>query len=199
MKYTKKESEFIQFVKDECKKYGVKCSLRNTKSVKLSSSVKCSGWFDEQVPELVVSMNRTDWIEILAHEYSHLTQWVDQIPLWKTSEKSLGIVWGWLEGKNHRKINDHIDVVRDLELDNEKRTVKIIKKFNLNVNLDNYVKKSNAYVQFYNWIKITRRWSDPKNSPYKNVRLLESMPKKFNMNYNVLSSKIEKIFREENI
>jgi hypothetical protein len=199
MKYTKKELEFILYVKDECKKYGVKCSLRNVKYVKLTSSMKCAGWFDEGVPELVVAMNRVDWIEILAHEYSHLTQWVEKIPLWKSATKSLGKVWDWLDGKNHRNINEHINVARDLELDNEKRAVKIIKKFNLDVDLENYVKKSNSYVQFYNWIKITRRWCKPTNSPYKNKRLLEAMPKKFNMNYNVIPKKIEKIFREENI
>ncbi len=83
IKKTKKELEFIQFVKDECKKYGVKCSLRNVNYVKLSGNIKCSGWFDETIPELVSALNRKDWIEILAHEYSHLTQWVENIELWK--------------------------------------------------------------------------------------------------------------------
>jgi hypothetical protein len=165
----------------------------------MDGNVKCSGWFDEEVPELVVAMNRPDWIEILAHEYCHLTQWVEGAPIWKKAEVSLGKVWEWLDGKNHRNIETHIGVARDLELDNEKRAVKIIKKFELKVDLENYVKKANAYVQFYNWMLVTRKWSKPNNSPYKNKNLVAAMSNKFNMKYDSLSPKLEKIFKTENI
>jgi hypothetical protein len=112
---------------------------------------------------------------------------------------SLGKVWDWLDGKNCRSIEKHIAVARDLELDNEKRAVKIIKKFELKVDLVHYVKKANAYVQFYNWMLITRKWSKPKNSPYKNKNLVNAMSNKFNMKYDYLTPKLEKIFRTENI
>ncbi len=39
----KKTKDFIKYVKSECKKYGVKSDLRNTKYVKLSGNIKCSG------------------------------------------------------------------------------------------------------------------------------------------------------------
>lgn len=197
---TKKELEFIKHVKLMCKIYGVKCSLRNTKSVKLiGESVRCSGWFDESVPELVVSMNRPDWIEILAHEYSHLTQWVEQTELWKNSESGLRKLWGWLEGENHRNMNKHINVARDLELDNEKRTVEIIKRFGLKINTSNYIKRANSYIQFYNYIKISRKWSNPKNTPYNSKRLMNAMSPNFDMNYEILTPEIKKIFIEEKI
>jgi len=200
MKYTKQEQAFINHVKKICRIYGVKCSLRNVSFVKMSGeSVRCSGWFDEEKPELVVAMNRPDWIEILVHEYSHLTQWVEQIKLWKDAEVSLEKVWSWLDGKNCRNIDKHIAVARDLELDNEKRSVKVIQTFGLKVNIDNYIRKANAYVNFYNWMRITRRWSKPNNSPYKNEAVKAAMSNKFNMNYKTLPKKIEKIFREENI
>jgi hypothetical protein len=199
MNKTKKELAFIEFVKGECKKYGVKCKLRPAKYVKMDGNVKCSGWFDEEVPELVVAINREDWIEILAHEYGHLTQWVEDVGIWKEAVKSLPKVWGWLDGSRVANIEKHIGVARDLELDNEKRAVKIIKKFDLNVDLEHYVKKANAYVQFYNWMLVTRKWSNPKNSPYKNKNLVNAMSNKFNMKYEYLTPKLEKIFRTENI
>jgi hypothetical protein len=108
-------------------------------------------------------------------------------------------VWDWLDGKNIRNIDKHIAVARDLELDNEKRSVKVIKKFNLKVDLENYVRKANAYVIFYNWLRKTRKWSKPNNSPYKNENVKSAMSTKFNMNYKTLSPRLEKIFREENI
>lgn len=200
MPYSKKESDFIKYVKTRCKEHGVTCMLRNSKFVQMSDRVKCSGWFDETVPELVVSMKRPDWIEILAHEYSHLTQWVEQIPIWKQAETSLPVLWGWLEGEDYEEdVEQHINVARDLELDNEKRAVKIIETFELNVNVEYYIKKANAYIQFYNWIKTTRRWCKPNNSPYKNTRLVEAMPSTFRMNYTKIPKRIEKIFLEENI
>jgi hypothetical protein len=199
MNKTKKELAFIEYVKGECKKYGVKCKLKSVKYVKMDGNVKCSGWFDEEVPELVVAMNRPDWIEILAHEYGHLTQWRENAPIWKEAVKSLPKVWGWLDGTNVRNIEKHIGISRDLELDNEKRAVKIIKKFELKVDLEHYVKKANAYVQFYNWMLITRKWSKPTNSPYKNKNLVEAMSSKFNMKYDKLTPKLENIFRTENI
>ena len=45
----KKTKDFIKYVKSECKKYGVKCDLRNTKYVKLSGNIKCSGYFVERM------------------------------------------------------------------------------------------------------------------------------------------------------
>ncbi len=146
-----------------------------------------------------MAINRPDWIEILAHEYSHLTQWVEQIKVWKQAEKSLGIVWEWLDGKNHRNIKKHISVARDLELDNEKRSVNVIKTFQLKVDLENYIRKANAYVMFYNWMLKTRRWSKPNNSPYKNINVKKAMSTKFNMKYTELSPRLEKIFKQEDI
>jgi hypothetical protein len=199
MERTVKEQNFINHVKKTCKIYGVKCSLRNVKYVKMDDNVKCSGWFDEEKPELVVAMNRPDWIEILAHEYSHLTQWVEQIKIWKEAEVSLSKVWEWLDGKNVKNIDKHISVARDVELDNEKRTVEVIKHFELDVDLEHYIKKANAYVHFYNYMKKTRKWCKPNNNPYKNEKVKSIMSTKFDMNYNVLLPEIEKVFKEENI
>ncbi len=85
----KKAKEFIKYVKDECKKYGIKCDLRRTKYVRLPGKLKCSGYFDDHDMELVCSMNRPDSLEILAHEFGHVTQWKDQIDLWKKADVSI--------------------------------------------------------------------------------------------------------------
>ena len=188
---------FIAFVKAECRKEGVKCDLRNTSYVKISNSIKASGYFDENVPTLVCSMGRKDSIEILVHEYCHLTQWRERIPLWVEAEISMNLIDEWLSGKEVKNIKKHIEISRDLELDNEKRAVNTIKEFNLPINLDNYIRKANSYVHFYNYMLISRRWATPTKSPYTNKRLLESMSTKFNMNYKKLPKRIEKIFIEE--
>ena len=197
--YTKKELDFIKYVKARCKEHDVKCLLPNVKSVSLAKSVRCSGYFDESVPVLCSSMNRPDWIEILAHEYSHLTQWVERIPLWVEAERSLPFVWEWLEGVDCNDIDSHINIARDLELDNEKRAVKIIQTFNLDVDINHYIRKANGYVAMYNYIKLTRKWCSPKNSPYRNVNIINAMSDKFNMDHSKLSQKSLKVFTKEGI
>lgn len=197
---TQKEKNFVEWVKDECFEHGVKCVLKNVKYLKLSGNIRCSGYFESgDSPKLVVAMNRKDWIEILVHEYCHVTQWVDKIPLWKKSETSLEKIDEWLSGGKVKNIGRHLGIARDLELDNEKRAVALIQEWGLKVDVDHYIRKANAYVQFYNYMGISRRWSKPGNSPYSNENLISEMPSKFNMNYGKMSKKVEKVFKQENI
>ena len=187
---------FIDFVKQECKRVGIKCILKNVKSVKLSegSNARCSGYFDSENKELVVSMKRPDSLAILVHEYCHLTQWEEQIPLWKKADVSLTKIDEWLCGKEIRNIKKHLAIARDLELDNEKRSVKMIRKWKLSINIKDYIQKANSYIHFYNYIYYTRKWSKPKNTPYTNKQIQAIMSDRFNMRYDVLPEKIHNAF-----
>jgi hypothetical protein len=98
-----------------------------------------------------------------------------------------------------KNIEYHLGIVRDLELDNEKRTVALIQRWDLDVDIDHYIKKANAYIQFYNYMGKTRRWSNPTNAPYGNKNLIDVMSNKFDMNYKRLSKRVEKVFVNENI
>jgi hypothetical protein len=196
---TAKEKRFVKYVKSKCKEHGVKCDLRKTKFLKLSGNIKCSGYFDETEPALVVAMNRPDWLQILAHEYCHLTQWVEQCDEWVNGCEGLLHVDDWLQGKQVRNIKKYLGYSRDLELDNEKRTVALLKKWEFDLDIDEYVKKANAYVLFYNYIYHTRRWSSPNNSPYTNKNIISKMSNKFNMRYKNMSEKYIKLFENEKI
>jgi hypothetical protein len=197
----KNNTKFIKFVKDECEKHSIKCVLEKTKFISCSDEIKCGGYFDEGKRELVVAMGRLDSIELFVHEYSHMTQYLEGLELWNKCMdlESHDKMDRWLAGEYFDDIDYHIDNCRDLELDNEKRAVKLIKKFNLEIDIDKYIKKSNAYIQFYNYMKLSRKWSVPKNSPYRNKRIIDNCPAKFSMDYSKISKKLENIFREENI
>ena len=196
---TKNVKSFVEHVKSESKKYGIKVKLKNVKYLKLDDNIRCSGYFDEEEKVLAVAMNSDIWLGVLVHEYCHLTQWVDNCKEWKAGCRGLPKVDEWLGGKNIKNIDKYLNDSRDLELDNEKRAVKLIKKWGLDVDTDRYTQKANAYVQFYNWMKETRRWATPKNSPYRNETIISSMPKRFNMNYEVMGEKYRKIYKSEGI
>ena len=160
---TDKEMRFVKWVKKQCRKHGVKCDLRNVTYLKLGGNIKCSGYFDDttdEKPALVVAMKTKHWLEILVHEYCHLTQWAEGIGLWETAGESLAVMEEWLGGKDVPDIDYHLGQARDLELDNEKRSVDLIRRWGLDIDVDQYIRKANAYIQFYNYMGKTRRWSN---------------------------------------
>ena len=199
-----KVKTFVKHIKNECKKYGIKCDLRPVQSIMLNEAgIRCSGYFDEYEKVLACSMKSPIWLSVLAHEYCHLTQWLDLPQVWidVVDYDSGNKMDKWLNGgrvKNHEK---HIDRVRDLELDNEKRTVQCIKDFGLDefIDINLYIRRANSYVQFHNYMKVIRRWYIVPNTPYSNEYILDRMPSKFNMNYDKMSDKVLKIFKNSGI
>lgn len=208
---------FISFVQFECDRYNIKCSLRNVKFVR-DGAIRCAGWFEKTSPleahllndslnpikkdlrsELVAAMNRDDALEILTHEYCHLTQFVEGMPLWEIASDSLEKIDYWLMGEDIKNIDGHIDNVIQLELDNEKRTVKCITEWNLPIDTSLYVQKANAYLQFYLWLRHSRKWSSPNNSPYRNLNILAAMKNTFRMNYKKLTPSLYSLFKKEDI
>ena len=191
--------DFVSFVKQECKTHGVTLKLTRGKFVKLEN-IRCSGYFCDEVPPILVcAMNAKKYKQTFAHEYCHMTQWLDKIPLWDKASTSLNKVTDWLNGKEVRNIKHHLAVTRELELDNEKRAAKIARTYDLDCTVADYVRGANAYVIFYNWLLETRVWSRPKKSPYINKRILKAMSTKFDMNYETMDEHIHQIFLEEGI
>lgn len=200
---TTNQKKFISFVKSECAQYGIKFDLRPGKYVEHQKGMKTSGFFYAEKKMLVCATKNPNFIRIVAHEYGHLTQWVDNCKEWIEYDKSeADILDEWLSGKdfNNKKIKRAITASLNLELDNEKRTVRILKKFGMpKSKIDFYIQQSNAYVLFYLYMLETRKWYKPFNAPYENINLVNSMSKKFNMRYDKLSDKARKAFISGNI
>jgi hypothetical protein len=197
---------FIDYVKTECKKHKVKIKQYKRKHINLSNSIKCGGYFsdgsdglDGGKPVLAYAQGHKDYLELLVHEYCHMTQWLDGIDLWKKANDSLELIDKWLAGEEVEDIEKHIANSRDLELDNEKRSVEMIKKWNLPIDVSVYTKKSNAYILFYNYMLHSRKWSSPENSPYTNKNIIEALSDKFDMVYDHLTEDIKELYMKENI
>jgi hypothetical protein len=200
MALNKNVTAFINHVKGHCKEVGIKYDVRPVKYLVLSGNIRCSGYFCEETMKLVVAGKSKDWLGILVHEYAHLTQWQDKSTnIWKTGSTGVTNLDDWLGGKKIRSVKKAIEWSRDLELDNEKRSVKLIKKWKLPVDLNDYIKKANAYIQFYNYMRYSKRWSRPGNAPYSNKVIYEAMPPNFRMNYKKMSDKYLKLYKQENI
>jgi hypothetical protein len=190
---------FIKHVKSECKNTGIKVELRNVRYLRLGQGMKCSGYFDDQNRKLVVAMLNPVSVEVLVHEFGHFTQWNEKIPIWKESGYAMGHIEEWLNGATKRNIEKWMALSRDLELDNEKRSVQLIRDFNLPINIEKYTKSANAYVLFYNWMLTSRKWCKPGNTPYSNKTVLSACSPKFNMRYDQLSARMRQAFEESGI
>ena len=201
MRLTKNDKAFIQFVKNECKRLGIRTHIKDVKYVKLSPKIRCGGYFCDEEGILACSMGANDGLEILVHEYAHLTQWQDGYKLWKKAGRALPVIDEWLEGKYKRPqtLQRAFEIAIELERNNEMRSVRLINEWGLSIDVDKYIKKANSYLMFYNWMKQTRRWCKPNNMPYHNKRIVAAMPTNFKLDYSKLPKQFETIYKKENI
>lgn len=192
------EAEFVAFVKDQCRYYGITFAVPNVVQVRTMDGF-ASGYFDDTNKVLKVARKNPRFLSILAHEYCHLTQWAERAPVWVDSEPAY-VAWAkWSKGEDIEDINHHIAVMRDLELDNEKRTAALIKKLKLDIDINTYIKEANAYIMFYNYMMETGKWAKKGRSPYQVQRLVDAMPSKFSLNYQKLPERLRRIYVEEGI
>lgn len=142
-------------------------------------NLPCSGYFDEK--NLVVATNKKnvrEWLDILIHESCHLDQFLERSKLWVSDNESLCVVEGWVNKKNiseQRRDRGFTNTVA-LELDCEKRTIAKIKKYDLDINKEEYIQKANSYLFAYLYALIYRKWYP---TPYENPRIWRKMPKNF--------------------
>jgi len=190
---------FVKYVRSECKAHGIKFRLKPTKTIRTPDNIRCAGYCEpDDLKELIVAKNDQNWLMTLVHEYGHLTQWIDQCKEWQDSYE-IDNLDDWLNGKDVPNAERVLAVTRDLELDNEKRSVKLIKKWNLPIDTKIYTQKANAYICFYNYLYYTRRWCHSDNSPARNPKVWKKMPTTFRMNYEVMEEKYFEIFRDAGI
>jgi hypothetical protein len=98
MKLSKNDKMFIELVKSGCKKHKVSCKLKDVNYLKPTPTIRCTGYFDDESKTLQVAMKQKDAFEILVHEYSHLTQWVEEVPVYTKATKYLLAVDKWIDG-----------------------------------------------------------------------------------------------------
>lgn len=189
---------FIKHVDRACKRKGFELELLNTVFVDVGDNAPSAGYFSEDEKKIVVCVKTKKFIDILAHEFGHFNQYIEDEQWYDYHSKSYEKVFEWLEGKRVRNIGFHLGNCLELELDCEKRAVEIIKKFNLNINIQDYIQRANAYVYFWRYLEHTRRWCNPYNTPSNNDEIARTMPTRFLKEY-ILTDNIKELFDKENI
>ena len=189
---------FISHVKRECRENGIHLLL-SKKDVLRDGIHTYGGYFDET--KIAVSNGSESWIiRTLAHEYCHMLQWAEDDPVYtktrvRGGQDSILIMNKWIEGNEYKKstINTAMSLNRDCELDCERRTVEVIKKFNLHIDINKYIQSANSYILAYNYVKRVRTWNF-KGSIYDKAIVNEMPMDLYSIDYNRLANKYKKLF-----
>jgi len=117
----------------------------------------CSGYFCDETKTLAVATGRNEdsWLGVLAHEYCHLTQWVEDQAMWRQYRNDM---WDWLDGKRIKNPREAVRTVQALEEDCERRTIRLIREMRIPVDLERYTRSANAYIHFHNVMADKRKW-----------------------------------------
>jgi len=190
---TDKNKTFMSFFADclaHMGEYNVNIRLHKESSFKLDfdNSMVRGSWDDSQPdkpPTLCCTIDGDpiEWISIFTHEYCHFLQWLDKDHIWKKYDKLDSETLS--AATNNKPISKKdleyvINCARDLELDCEKRAVKLIKNRKLPIDLDGYIRDANIYIQYYNYIKISREWyNDDRNNPFEDPLIRSVTPTSF--------------------
>jgi len=194
----KNHLDFITHVKRECRRYGIKLILSD-KDRLIVDNQTYGGYFD--TIELFVSNGAENWIiSTLVHEFSHMEQWIENDPVFthrlRGGYQSYDIMDKWLGGNTYKPITvkSAVGLSRDCELDCDRRAIKNITKYNLQLDIERYCQESNAYILMYNFAKKIRQW-EFKNSPLDD-RIVNHMPTDLtSINYNTLPREYELLYK----
>ena len=168
-----KIERFIDDLKVIAKEKGVTLKLSPNQGVEYSDGgFLCNGYFDGDTRVLACALGKdvSQWLIILLHESGHMDQWIEQVPEW-TENPGMENLDKWLTGDDNvteEDLDNEIYYSMACEIDCEKRTVEKIKKWGLEhlIDIEEYIQKSNAYILFYLWMRMRRRWYTVGKEPY---------------------------------
>lgn len=185
----------------ECAKNSIAFKLENKRLVGSTKEAKGSvGYFSEVDRELVVATRNKleDWFRVLIHEWMHMKQWKSGM-FTKKLDKVYEDLWDWVDKTRElpeKRLVEVIAAARDLERDAEERTIEYLRLRSrwLGIDVDDYARKANAYLYFYEALKRTRKWYT--KPPYTIDKIVERMPVSFNRDYTRLPSEYLKLVKK---
>jgi hypothetical protein len=176
-----RRAAFVEHVRAECRKHGIRFILSPAEYV-CTREDGCGGYFTDEPPVLCVATGRPRWVEMLAHEYSHMQQWLAEARVWRACKPIDEHFTDWTFGKarmSRRRVARVCRLTQSCELDCERRAVRLLQGRRLldAAGLRRYVRESNAYVLLYEFIRLTGTWYGRRQNQVPG--LMESMPDTF--------------------
>lgn len=165
-----------QHVRKHCNEYGIKLIEGN--GLNINYEGRCSGVFDSENAIIKIAKNNKYKLSVLVHEYCHFLQFIEN-KNWDCDGTDPSIILSdYLKGVNFS--SDLLENARKqiilMERDCDIRSVNMIKKWKLPININLYIKQSNAYAYSYFYTFEKRKWL---GNIWKNKKILDIMPSHF--------------------
>ena len=169
--------QFVRHVKNHLAQYGMRLVIGRGRSLNCGG-YRCEGYFNDKEKIIKIAKFATNFLETLVHEYSHFLQYINNSQIYKKSDKAILMVDEWFAGKDfpQDKLRRSFFIIRAMERDCEKRAVKLIKKFNLQIDEKLYTKRAHCYIYSHFLMEKTRKFYAYKKSPYRSSVVLKIMP-----------------------
>lgn len=198
MKVKKKNNQrFVAHVKEALAAEGCELYASKGKTV-LCDGVKCSGYFCGDVKRLAIATNRNEqyMVGILAHEFGHFNQWREQSDIWTADTMNENDFKRLItpEKRLTPTLKRKLSCLRELEADCERRAIKLIKKFDLKIDIRKYAQNANAYIYFYTFIEEYRRWYPSGQGPWSVRKIVNAMPTSIIRKHDVIPHKIRQLY-----
>lgn len=142
------------------------------------------GYYDGENKRLMVCKKNPKWLSIYVHEYCHFLQDIENSSiytryneLWLNPQE---IAEGWIKGKKHSRktVKKAYRLIRELELDCERRCLEIIRKYDLPIDKSKFIQEANS-ILFQYFIEEQKR---AKAKELSNEQI-EKMPKRLLKRY----------------
>lgn len=143
---------------ENCVSNGITLKLDKNKYTKIDR-LKCSGYFCDESAILCTATGKeeAEWVPIFVHETCHLDQWLEKDPIWKIGSDAVNRLFDNLKPNGRISKKDVQNSIL-LERNCEVRSIKKIKKYNLNIDLDKYIQQSNLYLLSYWMVAKHKKW-----------------------------------------
>jgi hypothetical protein len=202
MKTSKASKDFLKYVRKICKDNGVTLKFGKGRLVKMQPfNFKVAGYFDEEEKLLHCGrgLNESDFLSTLVHEFAHVLQWIDGDTTYKNCDHEKygsvqNLVCQWIKDEVSIRDRELINYTKKMiacELNAERRAVKLIKKFDLPIDIKRYSEHASATLYTY-WMTLkTKKW-DFKIGAKQRAASGHSLRRSFNS----LPKKVETSFLE---
>ena len=171
------DHQFVSHVKNHLAQYGMRLVIGRGRLLNCGG-YRCEGFFNDQEKMIKIARHSANFLETLVHEYSHFLQYINNSKIYNKSDKAILMVDQWFAGKDfpQDKLRRSFFIIRAMERDCEKRAVKLIKKFNLQIDEKLYTKRAHCYIYSHFLMEKTRKFYAYKKSPYRSSVVLKIMP-----------------------
>lgn len=191
----------IRSIRKKARKYGVQIIFEVKDDLVYESRYDTegvTGYFSGLKKTMALSCNGDPylWFPLLAHESSHMDQWIENKKWYDQLELAYGSMENWLLGNRvgRKELQKAFIKIIEGELDCEKRAIEKIKKWGVQVNLDILIQKANAYVYRFLYVMETRKWKSPNAAQH--VAIWNKAPKEFQQDYTVIPEQLREQFEK---